>query len=44
MNLHDFLRIYEDKITSNANNMFQQQFLIHMDKILSIIGVVENLY
>jgi len=29
MNLHDFLRIYEDKATSNANDMFKRRLLIH---------------
>jgi hypothetical protein len=44
MNLHDSLRSLVANITSNDNNMFKQQFIIHMDEVSSIMSVAENLY
>jgi hypothetical protein len=41
MNLNEFMRNCEAKITSNENNSFKQQFLIHQDYILGKISVVE---
>jgi len=41
MNLHEFMRGYDAKITQNAINSFKQQLLIHLDSVLGQISVVE---
>jgi hypothetical protein len=41
MNLHKFMLSYEVK---NDKTLFKQQFLKHLDEVLSKISVVEFLY
>jgi hypothetical protein len=40
INLHEFMRSYEAKITENRNNLFKQQFLMRLDDVLCIIIIV----
>jgi hypothetical protein len=42
MNLHEFMRSYDAKITQNTINTFKLQFLVHMDDVLCQISVVES--
>jgi hypothetical protein len=44
MNLHEILCSYEEKITYNANDLFKQRFLIHMDEVCCKMSVVEYSY
>jgi hypothetical protein len=44
MNFHEFMRSFEAKTTSNANNLFKQQFLMHHNEILCKMSVVDYPY
>jgi hypothetical protein len=44
MNLHEFMCSYGAKMTKNANNLFEQQFLMHPGDFLYKISAVESSY
>jgi len=42
MNLHEFMRGYDAKITQNTINSYKHQFLIHPDDVLGQISALES--